>query len=453
MLSVRAPFKSWAVDFMDPNETNRLLVGLLLSLIIFGSSAANFGQEGAAGEPARPDPGKAPPIPKAGILAQPRPRNQVGFPEQLTQAVIPPDNPPTPAKIDLGLKLFFDSRLSADATVACSTCHDPARAFTDGRPVSIGIHGRFGQRNAPTILNALYNKTQFWDGRATNLEDQAALPIVNPVEMGQPSMESVVTNLAAVDEYRQAFLNIFGRPINGPDLLRVLAAYERTLVSFDSPFDHFIAGDQNAIDDAAKRGWELFNTKGRCNKCHALTDNQRDVTNFMDNDFHNIGIGILRHKVVPLARQAEREIASGNAVAVDRAAIENEMSVLGRFLITKKQADIASFKTPNLRNVLVTGPYFHDGSQTTLWDVMDHYNKGAGLQNPWLDEDIQPLALTEPEIDDLVAFLASLTSPAYKELGAQELERQRALSKTSRPQRDTQRAFGPKSPTPKPPEL
>ena len=435
---------------MDPNEKNRLLVRLLLSLIIFGYSPANFGQEGVAGGPSRPVPGKAPPIPKAGILAQPRPRNQVGFPEQLTQAVIPPDNPLTAAKIDLGLKLFFDGRVSADGTVACSTCHDPARAFTDGRPVSIGIEGRVGQRNAPTILNALYNKTQFWDGRATNLEDQAALPIVNPVEMGQPSMEGVVTNLASIEEYRRAFLNVFGRPVNGPDLLRALAAYERTLVSFDSPFDHFIAGDQNAIDDHAKRGWELFNTKGRCNKCHALTDTQRDVTNFMDNDFHNIGIGIIRHKVLPLAHQAEQEIASGNAVAVDRAAIESEMSVLGRFLITKKQADIASFKTPNLRNVLVTGPYFHDGSQKTLWDVMDHYNKGAGLQNPWLDEDIQPLALTEREIDDLVDFLASLTSPAYKELGAQELEGQRAISKTSRPQRDTKRAFGPTPSRPKP---
>jgi cytochrome c peroxidase len=426
---------------------------LLLTLIILGSSLANFGQEGAPGEPARPSLGDAPPIPKAGILAQPSARNQVGFPEQLTQAVIPADNPLTPAKIDLGLKLIFDSRLSADGTVAGATCHDPARAFTDGRPVSIGIHGRLGQRNAPIALNALYNKTQFWDGRATNLEDQAALPIVNSVEMRQSSIESAVTNLAGIEEYRRAFLDIFGRPVNGPDLLRALAAYERTLVSFDSPFDHFIAGDQNAIDDHAKRGWELFNTKGRCNKCHALTDNQRDVTNFMDNDFHNIGIGILRHKVVPLARQAEREIASGNAVAVDRAAIENEMSVLGRFLITKKQADIASFKTPNLRNVLVTGPYFHDGSQETLWDVMDHYNKGAGLQNPWLDEDIQPLALSEREIDDLVAFLASLTSPAYKELGARELERQRALSKSSRPQRDTKRAFGPKPSRPKPPEL
>jgi len=429
---------------------HKLLISVLSSAIICACLPANSAQEASAGGPAQPPRGKAPPIPKAGILAQPRPTNQVGLPAQLSQAVVPPDNPLTPEKMELGEKLFFDGRLSADGTVACATCHDPARAFTDGRPVSIGIEGRVGQRNAPTILNALYNKAQFWDGRATNLEDQAALPIVNSVEMGRPSLDAAVTNLASIEEYRWAFLNVFGRPVDGPDLLRALAAYERTLVSFDSPFDHFIAGDQNAIDDHAKRGWELFNTKGRCNKCHALTDTQRDVTDFMDNDFHNIGIGIIRHKVVPLARQAEREITSGNAMAVDRAAIESEMSVLGRFLITKKQADTASFKTPNLRNVLVTGPYFHDGSQKTLWDVMDHYNKGAGLQNPWLDEDIQPLALTEREIDDLVAFLASLTSPAYKELGAQELERQRALSKTSRPQRDTKRAFGPKPPRPKP---
>ncbi len=202
--------------------------------------------------------------------------------------------------------------------------------------------------------------------------------------------------------------------------MRALAAYERALPSFDSPFDHFTAGDANAIDDAARRGWELFNTKARCNKCHALTENQRDVTNFTDNDFHNIGIGIIRHNVVALATQAQRDIASGNLEDVDRAAIGTDLSVLGRFLITKKEPDTASFKTPNIRNILVTGPYFHDGSQETLWDVIDHYNKGDGLQNPWLDEDIQPLALTEPEIDDLAAFLASLTSPEYKELGVRE---------------------------------
>jgi cytochrome c peroxidase len=414
-----------------------------------GSSATETGARGATGQAT----GKAPPIPTAGPSAKPRSLHQVGLPAERTRKAIPEDNPQTPEKIALGQKLFFDGRLSADGTVACATCHDPARAFTDGRPVSIGIHGRAGQRNAPTVLNALYNKAQFWDGRAKTLEDQAALPIVNSVEMGQPRLEAAVDKLAGIEEYRQAFQKAFGRAVNGTDLVRAIAAYERTLVSFDSPFDHFVAGDTNALDDAAKRGWDLFNTKARCNKCHALTDAEQDATTFTDSDYHNIGIGIIRHNVAALARQALRGIASGHLEAVDQTAIGTDMSVLGRFLITKKQANIAAFKTPDLRNVLVTGPYFHDGSQETLWDVVDHYNKGDGLQDPWLDEDIQPLALTEPEIDDLVAFLASLTSPDYKELGVRELERQRALSRTSRPQRDTKRAFGPYPPRPKPPPL
>jgi cytochrome c peroxidase len=385
-------------------------------------------------------------------LAQPKSLQQVGEPVEMTRAAIPPDNPQTPEKISLGQRLFFDRRLSADGTVSCSTCHDPARAFTDRKAASVGIKGRIGQRNAPTILNALYNKTQFWDGRVNTLEEQAALPIVNSVEMGQPSLDAAVAQIATVEEYEQAFQRVFGRPPNAPDLLCAIASYERTQLSFDSPFDHFIAGDKNAIDDSAKRGWELFNNQARCNKCHALTETTRDVTNLIDNDFHNIGIGIIRHNVVALARQAEQLIKTGDTAAIDRAAIQSDMSALGRFLITKQEKDIASFKTPNIRNVLVTGPYFHDGSQETLWDVIDHYNKGDGLQNPYLDQDVQPLALTESDIDDLVAFMASLTSPTYKEQGATELARQRALSRTNRPQRDTARAFGPKPQEPAPPK-
>jgi len=394
---------------------------------------------------------KAPPIPEAGALARPKSLRQVGLPEAATRAAVPADNPQTPAKIALGEKLFFDGRLSADGTVACSTCHDPPHAFTDRRPTSIGIKGRVGQRNAPTILNAMYNKMQFWDGRANTLEDQARQPIVNSAEMGQPSLDAAVARIAAIGEYKEAFQFVFGGPPNAENLVRAIASYERTQMSFDSPFDHFIAGEKNAIDDAAKRGWELFNTRGRCNKCHALTEDKRDVTNFTDNDFHNIGIGIIRHNVVALARQAEQLVKSGDTAAIDRAAIQTDMSALGRFLVTKKESDTASFKTPNLRNVLVTGPYFHDGSQETLWDVSDHYNKGDGLQDPYLDEDIQPLALTEADIDDLVAFLASLTSADYKEQGIKELVRQRELSRTKRPQRDTTRAFGPKPTRPKPP--
>src|SRR5262249_28535834 len=154
------------------------------------------------------------------------------------------------------------------------------------------------------------------------------LPIVNPVEMGQPTLDAAVDKIASIEEYRQAFQKAFGGPVNGTDLVRAIAAYERTLVSFGSPFDHFIAGDKGTIDDSAKRGWELFNTKARCNKCHALTDTRRDVTNFTDFDYHNIGIGVIRHNVVALARQAQREIASGHMEAVDRAAIQTNMSVL-----------------------------------------------------------------------------------------------------------------------------
>jgi cytochrome c peroxidase len=375
---------------------------------------------------------------------------QVGLPVAATLAAVPSDNRQTADKVALGEKLFFDGRLSLDGTVACSTCHDPARAFTDGRQVSVGIKGRQGERNAPTILNALYNKTQFWDGRATTLEEQAALPIQNPSEMGQPNLDAAAAAIAKDREYHQAFLKVFGRPPNGPDLTRAIASYERTQFSFAAPFDSFVAGNSNAISDSAKRGWELFVSKARCNKCHALTDTRRDPTFFIDQQFHNIGIGIIRHNVVALACRAQARLNSGDKIAVDQAAIQSELSVLGSFLVTKQQADIATFKTPSLRNVLITAPYFHDGSQATLWDAMDHYNKGDGIADPWLDKDIQPLALSETEIDDVVAFLASLTSAQYREQGVKELARQREIARTSRPQRDTARAFGPRPPQPDP---
>jgi cytochrome c peroxidase len=423
----------------------------VLSLLLFAAPAApGANEDTGVGPPLAP--GQAPPVPKPGPLAEPRSSNQVGFPTVLTEYVISPATLRS-ARVALGRKLFFEARLSDDGTVACATCHDPDRAFRDGRPVSVGIHGRVGQRKAPTILNALYNKHQFWDGRADTLEQQAAFPITNPFEMGSASVADAASRIAGDKEYQTQFMQAFGRDMNAQDMLSAIAAYERTLVSFDSPFDHFIAGDPHAISDSAKRGWELFNTKARCNKCHALVDNERDATLFTDNDFHNIGIGILRHNVPALAQQAEREAAQGNLLDVDVAAITSDLSVLGRFLVTKDQSDIASFKTPGLRNVIVTGPYFHDGSMQTLWDVMDHYNKGDGISNPWLDKDMQPLALTEHEIDDVVAFLASLTSPQYKKLGDQEYARQLDISKVSRPQRDTARAFGPKPKQPPPPPL
>jgi cytochrome c peroxidase len=430
------------------------ITGTVLLFICSGAVlAAPVGsEETSLGPPPALAPGQALPLPQAGPLAEPRTSDQVGFPKVLTEYVISPVTLRS-ARVALGQKLFFEPRLSGDGTVACATCHDPSRAFTDGRPLSIGIHGRVGQRNAPTILNALYNKHQFWDGRVATLEQQAALPITNPFEMGSTSIGDAVSRIASDKDYQTQFTQAFGRDVNEQDLLSAISAYEQTLTSFDSPFDHFIAGEGNAISDSAKHGWELFNSKARCFLCHALADNQRDATLFIDNDFHNIGIGILRHRVGPLAQQAERELARGQLPDIDAAAITSELSVLGRFLVTKKQSDIASCKTPGLRNLLVTGPYFHDGSMETLWDVMDHYNKGDGIANPWLDKDMQPLALTEPEIDEMVAFLASLTSPQYKEAGDREYARQLALSKVNRSQRDTERAFGPKPRQPPPPPL
>jgi len=202
-------------------------IRLLAALIQIVNTTLILGCHGA-GKPTNPTPEalpegvtqqttrKAPPTPEAGPLGRPRSLRQVGVPPSMTRAAIPPDNPQTAEKIALGQKLFFDGRLSADGTVACSTCHDPSRAFTDGRPVSIGIDGRAGQRNSPTILNALYNKTQFWDGRAKTLEEQAALPIVNSVEMGQPSVDAAVARIAAIEEYKQSFKRVFGQPPNGP---------------------------------------------------------------------------------------------------------------------------------------------------------------------------------------------------------------------------------------------
>jgi cytochrome c peroxidase len=377
-------------------------------------------------------------LPKPGPLARPAGDAQAGYPHALFAAALPAGNPQTPEKVALGEKLFFDGRLSADGTVACATCHDPDKGFTDHRATSIGIGKQVGHRNAPTVLNALYGETQFWDGRVTHLEDQAKLPILNPIEMGQKSPADVVAAVAKIPEYAAAFQKVFGRPVHYDDLARAIAAYERTQTATGSRFDRFIAGDEKALDTAEKRGWALFNGKGRCMSCHAFNPTQ---PTFSDNKFHNIGVSAHQQNFVELARRGLRLVDAGNAESVDRAALETDLSELGRFLFTKQPKDIGAFKTPGLRNLLVTQPYFHDGSQETLWDTLDHYNKG-GVQNPFLDGGIQRLGLSEPELDDLVAFLATLTSDRYEAPAKKELARQRALSRTKRPQRDVAAAMG-----------
>ena len=355
-----------------------------------------------------------------------------GVSASLYEITVP--HPPTKAQIELGETLFNDKRLSSDGTVACATCHDPAKGFTDHRAdnaTSAGVGGQHGARNSPTVLNAMFHATEFWDGRAATLEDQAKLPILNPVEMGQKSGADVVAKLKTIPEYVTAFKTVFGRDITYDDVGIAIAAFERTQFSGNSPVDRYLAGNATAIDDGAKRGWALFNGKARCNDCHAFN---AVAPLFSDQKFHNIGVAARKQSFPALAHEALGVVKTGDAKQIDEMAIGSKYSELGRFLVTRNQADVGAFKTETLRNIGITGPYMHDGSMATLWDVLDHYNKG-GIPNPYLDGGIQRLGLTEPEIDDLVAFLFTLTDDRYADFNKAEQARQ-AAAKTTRPQRD-----------------
>ena len=374
-------------------------------------------------------------------LAAPKSDKQAGFPTDLYAWVIPPDNPQTPAKIALGKALFFEDRLSADGKISCDHCHGPAKGFTDQLPTSMGINAQFGQRNAPSVLNSMFNVTQFWDGRSPSLEAQVEGPVTNPVEMGQKSTDAALAAIKSIPEYQKQFQEVFGHEPTFADIERAIASYERTQFAFDSPFDKFMAGDKNAISDSAKRGWSIFNGKGRCMSCHGWNPTQ---PLFTEMKFHNIGVSAHKSDFVPLARKALDTLRSGaSAQDIDKLAIGTDMSGLGRFLVTKQPHDIGAFRTMGLRNLLVTQPYFHDGSQATLWDTIDHYNKG-GVQNPYLDGGIVPLGLTEAQEDDLIAFLTALTSPEYEKAAKEEYDLQFKRSRTDRPQRDTAAANGEK---------
>ena len=344
----------------------------------------------------------------------------------------------TPEQVALGKKLYFDTRLSADGTVACATCHDVSRSFTDLRPVSEGISGKLGRRNAPTTMNAALITPLFWDGRSPTLSHQAGQPVLNPIEMGMATREEVVAKLAKTDDYPKEFQAAFGKALDYEGIEHAIAAFERTLIFLDAPFDRWQAGDDKALNDMQKRGHVLFNGKARCAACHPL-----NATNPLGTDyrFHNIGVSAKNRDFERLAAEALKALGADNSEQeLDRLALATDMSELGRFMVTKNQADIGSFRTPQLRNITITGPYMHDGSMQTLWDVMDHYNKG-GDANPWLDGGIEALALTEDEITELVAFLASLTDHRFAAQDKAEDQRQSALARKQRPFRDDELAM------------
>ncbi|WP_051953254.1 cytochrome-c peroxidase [Methylocapsa aurea] len=365
------------------------------------------------------------------------PKLPPGVSPTLYALAVPPGREPTAEKAALGGTLFIDKRLSVDDTVSCSTCHDPMRGFVDQKRTSEGVGGQRGMRNSPTVLNAMFQASMFWDGRAATLEDQAKLPILNPVEMGQKSPDDVVAKLRAIPEYAASFKQVFGRDLTYDDVAAAIGAFERTQYSGNAPFDRFIAGDDRAIDDSAKRGWALVNGKGRCNACHA-----GNAVNplFSDQKFHNIGIAAHKANFPELAGKALKVLRTGDEKQLDELALQTEFSELGRFLVTKQQDGVGAFKTQTLRNIGITAPYMHDGSLATLWDVMDHYNKG-GVPNPYLDGGMQRLGLTEGEIDDVVAFLFTLTDDRFDAFNKQEFARQSAL-KTTRPERDLDAVAG-----------
>jgi cytochrome c peroxidase len=335
-----------------------------------------------------------------------------GIPFEVWDYFVPKDNPVTAAKVGLGQELFFDKRLSADGTVSCATCHDPKLAFTDGKPVAEGIHGRKGSRSSPTLLNAMFNSGQFWDGRVESLESQSKLPLVNPDEMGNASQEQVAERLRAIPEYAGRFQQVFG-DLTVNSLGKALASYERTLVTADSPFDRYRAGDSKAMSDEAKQGLFLFTGKARCTVCHTFNSifaSTQSFHFFTDQMYHNTGVAVndpayaaISRKAVLLARNGPRE------PELQELAKEAGASSLGRFLVTGNSLDIGAFKTPSLRNVELTAPYFHDGSAATLADVVEFYVKG-GNHNPNRDWELQAVSLTDAEQADLVEFLKSLTS-------------------------------------------
>lgn len=349
------------------------------------------------------------------------------------RAVVPEDNAMTAERVALGRRLYFERRLSADGSVSCATCHDVTRGFTDQRPVSEGIRQQLGRRNAPTTLNTALLHSFFLDGRAPTLEAQAKLPIINPVEMGHPNGEAAARAIAGDAEYQAAFQRAYGRAVNYDDIGRAIAAFERTLVLLDAPFDRFTRGEAAALSEDARAGWELFNGEARCVSCHTVSPT---APLFTDERFHNVGVAARHQDFVSLARRALGLLAQDDSAdAIDRLAIQTDMSELGRFMVTRNTADVGAFRTSQLRNVGVTAPYMHDGSVATLWDVMDHYNKG-GEANPYLDGGVEPLDLSEREIDQLVAFMFSLTSDRLADQNREEMARQRALAARRRPLRD-----------------
>jgi cytochrome c peroxidase len=324
---------------------------------------------------------------------------------------VPRDNPVTYEKVQLGRKLFFDRRLSLNQTMSCGMCHIPEQGFTNNElATAVGIEGRTVRRNAPTIYNVAYFSHIFHDGRETRLEYQIWQPILASNEMANPSIGYVIEKIHRLPDYAGLFENAFdGRGPGIETIGMAIAAYERTLVSANSPFDRWYFGkDPTALGEAARRGFQLFRGKAGCGACHTI---EKDYALFTDDAFHNTGLG-WQASVGGGTAEVQVQIAPGIKVPVPRSVVESvgerPPGDLGRYEVTQDPADRWRYKTPTLRNIALTSPYMHNGAFGTLKEVIEFYNRG-GIPNPLIDPLIRPLGLTQNEMNHMAAFLESLT--------------------------------------------
>ena len=291
----------------------------------------------------------------------------------------PEDDPYSPARVELGKILFFDGRLSANGVVSCAFCHEPAHAFSASTPLSKGVNGKLGVRHSPTLINRAWGKSQFWDGRVPTLESQVIVPVINPDEMGMTA-DAVVQKLRDIQGYAPLFAAAFGdSTITFERISKALATFERTIVSGNSPYDRYLAGDKSALTKQQKDGLDFFNKKGECAECHS-------GPNFTTEKFANLGIGMDQAHPDP-----------------------------GQEAVTKKRGDLGKFKIPTLRDLAHRGPFMHDGSIKTLGEVLEVYAKG-GLPNPHLDTRLTPFYMDEQTKQDLLAFLDSLNGEGWQKI-------------------------------------
>lgn len=297
--------------------------------------------------------------------------------EVLSETVpTPEDNKNTPAKVELGKQLYFDPRLSIDGTVSCNSCHNVMSSGTDNRPTSAGINGLRGGRNAPTVWNAAYLSAQFWDGRAATLEDQAKGPPLNPIEMGMPSESAVEERLQSIPGYVALFTSVFGgdKPVSYDNMAKAIAAFERTLITRNSPVDRYIKGEKGVLSSEAVRGMKLFKETG-CNACHSG--------------------GNYAGPALPTGQGFYQKFP---AFPSDYDKKYNLSEDKGRFEVTGDKADMNMWRVPSLRNIAVTAPYFHNGSVASLHEAV------RVMAKTQLNKDLK-----ENDVEAIVAFLNGLT--------------------------------------------